>query len=141
MRLREFSGTPWHKERYSREEGDDKRHRSKCIYFRKCDKYCIERFETCIGSAHCPNYKVKCEKTCDSNDLLTLSKQTKKITSGKKSEPKDKFPVNSKVKHSKFGIGIVKEISNEKVTIIFENGPTMKFNLDICLDGKLLKRI
>lgn len=57
---KKLSGTSWHYERFERAEGDDKRHRSRCINYNAkndgmCRFYCVR----CFGSAHCDHYKEK----------------------------------------------------------------------------------
>lgn len=52
-----MTGTPWHVEKYTRKDGDDRRHRSRCIYYRKHDAYCSQVVGKCRGSAHCSYYK------------------------------------------------------------------------------------
>lgn len=53
-----LSGTPWHVEKMTRQEGDDKRHRSRCVnYEGKKTGHCKVFNEKCHGSAHCGEYK------------------------------------------------------------------------------------
>lgn len=58
--LQRLTGAPWHVERMVREEGDDRRHRSRCTYYRgKADSYCSFFCGRCRGAAHCEQYKEK----------------------------------------------------------------------------------
>lgn len=59
--MNKIQGTPWHVGRYTRSEGDERRHRSNCVYFRKKDKVCSQYLVECYGSAHCEHYKSKNE--------------------------------------------------------------------------------
>ena len=34
MGLKHMAGTPWHKERFARQEGDERRHKSHCVYYK-----------------------------------------------------------------------------------------------------------
>ena len=56
----QLQGTPWHVEIVGKEEGDPRRHRSRCKYYFRKNKeaHCVYRGGRCIGSAHCGNYKV-----------------------------------------------------------------------------------
>lgn len=39
------------------QDGDDKRHKSRCVYYRKSDCYCAAYQFKCYGSAHCEKYR------------------------------------------------------------------------------------
>ncbi|MBP3209918.1 MAG: hypothetical protein J6M64_08455 [Oscillospiraceae bacterium] len=70
-----ISGTPWHVERFTRAEGDERRHRSRCIHYIKERKTCIKVAGPCNGAAHCKYYK-EVVKNNDStqNGALKLNK-------------------------------------------------------------------
>lgn len=57
MGVNQLTGTPWHKERVHRSEGDERRYKGRCVFYDytndSCKKYC----ERCRGSAHCDHYK------------------------------------------------------------------------------------
>lgn len=55
-RLARMEGTPWHIEHFEREEGDERRHKSRCIYHNK-DGTCSYFMGKCRGAAHCNPYK------------------------------------------------------------------------------------
>ncbi len=57
--LRKLTGIPWHTGKWSRAEGDPRRHSHNCIYFSAKDKYCSCLYRKCTGSAHCDCYKEK----------------------------------------------------------------------------------
>ena len=57
MGIRHMSGSPWHLERYTREDGDDRRHKHRCVHYRVSENHCRYFNERCRGSAHCPRYK------------------------------------------------------------------------------------
>ena len=57
--LSRLTGTPWHVEKYAREDGDGRRHRSRCLYYEKEGAYCRMEVGRCKGAAHCAFYKEK----------------------------------------------------------------------------------
>ena len=71
-----LTGAPWHPEKMVRQEGDEKRHSHRCIYFSPCHdgkktSFCEHYYEHCRGAAHCAKYKEKCvvsEVTSVSNE-------------------------------------------------------------------------
>lgn len=62
MGLNRFTGSPWHMERWHREEGEKRRHRSNCVYFYKESHYCRHYRIPCYGSGQCPKYKEREER-------------------------------------------------------------------------------
>ena len=54
-----MTGTPWHVEKFTRQEDDPRRHRSRCIHYDSDSKHCSYRCGQCVGSAHCSHYKEK----------------------------------------------------------------------------------
>ena len=56
MGLKHMAGTPWHKERFARQEGDERRHKSHCIFYKWESNRCTYG-GICLGSAHCTLYK------------------------------------------------------------------------------------
>lgn len=64
--MSKIQGTPWHVGRYTRPEGDERRHRSNCVYFRKEGKICSKYGDECISSAHCMDYVNKKESVEES---------------------------------------------------------------------------
>lgn len=54
---KKLTGTAWHVERMTRQEGDPRRHKSRCIYYASKSKSCDYNNGACIGSAHCMKYK------------------------------------------------------------------------------------
>lgn len=51
------------------------------------------------------------------------------------------FKIGAKVKHTKFGNGVVKNIKNDRVEILFENNGLKKLSLTNCLKNNILKLI
>lgn len=57
MGISHMQGTPWHIEGMNLNEGEDRRHRSRCIYYN--NHKCTSLGRKCIGSSHCPIYEEK----------------------------------------------------------------------------------
>lgn len=76
-----MSGTPWHVGFLTKDEGDPKRHRGRCVHFDKETKYCSKCHFNCIGSAHCRFYveKVKEEKPYIDDRSLYPKKELKSL--------------------------------------------------------------
>lgn len=131
-KVSELTGTPWHVEKLTRNEGDERRHKSRCIYYRKKDSYCKYQYIECIGSRYCQYYKAKEieEVSWDTNATVKKKDITEKISDvdGKKI-----YPIESKVRHPKFGVGYITDISDGHVIIDFENIGEKILGLDVCV--------
>lgn len=62
MHVNRLTGSPWHKERVHRSEGDERRYKGRCKYYRFENSYCTYRCGSCIGSAHCNDYQAISEE-------------------------------------------------------------------------------
>ncbi len=62
MGVRHLSGTPWHKERVHRQEGDERRYKGRCRFYEYKDNWCKMRIGQCVGSAHCERYEAVSEE-------------------------------------------------------------------------------
>ena len=148
--LGDMTGTPWHVERLTRAEGDPRRHRSRCVYFRKEDAYCCKYEFRCFGSAHCSGYK---EKTRIENHRPqhrhTQRKkdhplaQPNKTVALKEEDPipaESLFPSGSTVEHVKYGMGQVTATEGSRVIVQFKDVDTpMTFSASFCRDKGFLK--
>ena len=148
MGINRLTGTPWHIEKYTRDEFDDRRHRSRCAYFQKSDAYCSRYSEKCRGSAHCPYYKEKddgvaniSEDGSDEEDAAPVFKSKKKIQKFSDRESMNLFQVGSRVIHKTYGTGTVKKVGGGKVTIAFDKGREVMLALDVCVKNELLKLV
>lgn len=56
MGVRNLQGTPWHVEQVHRNEGDDRRHKSRCMFYNPITKQCKDRWK-CNGSRYCRDYE------------------------------------------------------------------------------------
>ena len=59
MGVRHMAGTPWHPEKMTRKEGDERRHSHRCVYFSGAEKYCSKTVGKCCGAGHCDYYEEK----------------------------------------------------------------------------------
>ena len=62
MGVNRMTGSPWHAERVYRAEGDDRRYKGRCEFYRYEDEWCTYRSGRCMGSAHCQKYKAISEE-------------------------------------------------------------------------------
>ena len=149
--LGDMTGTPWHVERLTRAEGDPRRHRSRCVYFRKEDAYCCKYEFRCFGSAHCSSYK---EKTRTENhrpqsrhtqrkkdNPLTQPGKTVAVTEEEPVPAESLFPFGSTVEHVKYGTGEVISTEGSRVTVQFKNSADkpMTFDASFCHKRRFLK--
>ena len=51
------------------------------------------------------------------------------------------FPKGCRVRHSKFGFGIVQSIEDGVITLKLDNGKIKEFGVDFCVKSKLLTRV
>ena len=58
---------------------------------------------------------------------ITLLKKTKRPVYKKQPIPKRQFTVNEVINHTKFGVGNIIEVTEDKVEVTFESGKTLKF--------------
>ena len=144
MGVRHMTGTPWHVERLTREEGDDRRNRRHCIHYREgtCGIY----GERCRGTAHCHYYEsksisVKHKKHQRNKQLKEINEPPKQKKSYAILEYVRQFPKGMRVLHSSFGIGTVIRVSEERIVIDFDMIGEKKLAVDICIKKNLLQRI
>lgn len=85
--LSQLSGIPWHIEKMTREEGDPRRHRSKCIYYDKSNRGCIYMNGCCIGSAHCTVYSETGYSSFDKNIVKAKAPSNESSTTAGSARP------------------------------------------------------
>ena len=83
MGIKHMTGSPWHKERVCRQEGDERRHKSHCVYFKWDSNRCILG-GGCLGSAHCSKYK-----KMSAEEEAAVKKQKASAASSSRSDDKD----------------------------------------------------
>ena len=145
---KELTGTPWHVEKMHRAEGDNKRHRSRCVYYNAETKQCSKLHIKCFGSAHCTSYR---EQLPESESQLSLAEIPKKnkpnrhkriiVDSKNKICPSScfKFIIGDKVKHARFGEGTITKILDDGVLVKFKFG-VKKIHLFSSKDSKYQAR-
>ncbi len=138
-----LTGTPWHVEKMTRNEGDEKRHRSRCVFFRKKDRYCNIRCCSCFGSAHCPYYE---EKTIAVNNAANNQKKEITVPPIKNDEmtideKRRAYPFFSRVYSKKYGYGTVKMVRDTQVVVVFDNGEERTFDIQTFVQKNLLMKL
>lgn len=153
-----LTGTPWHVDRFTRDEDDPKRHRSRCIYYDKTHtvNFRCEKRGKCIGSAHCEFYYEKRHSLPEEKPKtkqFTKSKQQTKTSTGKAPNKSaettfqqrlflSRYPKGCRVHHRQYGKGVVKGfVDKERVRIVFESGRDTEFNIELCLKKGILLRL
>lgn len=139
MGLNQLTGTPWHKEKWTRDEDDPRRHRSRCVYHRR-DNKCLYHKMNCYGSAHCDEYR----ETMPDNWKLDRGSSATKRTPDKADivlQAKNQLPIGSRVEHKRFGEGLVEKYEDEGVVIHFYDFGKKTINIESCLRDGLLMRI
>ena len=128
-----MSGTPWHTEVLRMGEFDSRRHRSRCIYYRREGKFCTFFNGACRGSAHCDVYS-ETKPYGSVRNHGNISETHKKRNVVHKNPMKHKYPeiselltVGDEVKERyyehgtmRMRNGIVAAINGNKVTIQFK---------------------
>lgn len=139
-KVSELAGTPWHVEKLTRNKGDERRHKSRCIYYRKKDSYCKYQYIKCIGSRYCQYYKAKVVKEDNKNTDVAISKKEvkDKLTDA---EGMRLYPVGTKVYHQKFGEGFITAIKDGHIVIDFEDVGEKILGLNVCVAKEYLEII
>lgn len=127
--LNQFTGSPWHKEKMVREDGDPRRHRGKCKFYNKETRYCAAISSNCFGAAHCGYYKERPQITKDDKTSGNWRPKVQKVDkyaqyNKKKNQAYKKkvsLTVGSKVKDPTYGEGVVKNIYNGLAIVNFKN--------------------
>ncbi len=154
MGINRLVGTPWHTEKITRAEGDDRRHKSWCLYYIRSGKLCKRTGNRCKGSAHCEKYyerpdrneadnpsvdrkgidiKKKASNSQIHNSSVQKSSKASKdntnsnIKSRSKTNPKihEMLESGKTVKHKIYGKGEIVSVDNDKLIIRFDVGEKM----------------
>lgn len=122
-----INGTPWHVGRFTRKEGDPRRHRAKCYYYISEYQFCAVHNERCYGAAHCNRYKVKEEgQEFDAVRNEFRKRAEKEKTKILRTQPEDPnksmmciYGVGSIVEHRIYGRGRIDKIKPGVIIVRF----------------------
>lgn len=143
MSINRYTGTPWHTETLKKDEYDDRRHRSRCVYYVKQTKHCRKHIGECRGSAHCEYYE-ELEETISRKEEKQLVEPKKLVKDNRYiykagfQNYKSSLRVGGKVRHVKLGKGTIYRIDNDKITIYFDDGTTKTISIKFCYENNLL---
>ena len=132
-----MTGTPWHVDRFAREEGDPKRHRSRCTYYdnKRSEAYRCEKLGRCSGSAHCMYYR----------ELTQSQKRARADAEANKEKQKEKQGANyferCRVRHKIFGEGTVTKVENGHIEVRFDSHIDARLNIETSEKHHLLVRL
>ena len=136
-KLGQLQGSPWHTEKFSRKPGDKRRHRNRCAHYNRAQEFCEKEVGRCRDAAHCRFYY----ESVPEGVTKTPQPESKKIDKAPiKKETADYFSIapGTVVRHKKFGVGMVTEMSNGVATVAFDSGEKKKLDLKGCeLNGLL----
>lgn len=141
MGLNQLTGTPWHVDKFTRAEGDKRRHRTRCTHYsdRGCS-YCTLYGERCHGTAHCDFYEEKEQRSEVSDEIETRREPQPTTKLNTKCEASKEFPIGCNVRHVKFGKGKVINVLGDILTINFYDHGRKNLKASVCLAGNLLVR-
>ena len=104
MGVRNLQGTPWHLEQVHRKEGDDRRHKSRCMFYMPITKQCKDNWK-CNGSRYYRDYeplseedfRQRQEDTAEIKRLLDRGYSEKEILSllAQRKKPKENAKKNT----------------------------------------------
>ena len=152
MGVNQMTGTPWHLETLKMSEDDDRRHKSRCVYYYKANKYCKRLNLKCPGSAHCDHYKedpTRIREIPDSNTRSRTPTPVVAITRTNTQKPPKReieydgttlYPMGCHVRHKTHGLGLVAKVDKEYVTVEFEEGFSKELSVAYCVKNSLLVR-
>lgn len=145
--INRLEGTPWHVEYWEREEGDPRRHRSRCQYYNREDHSCDKKECPCIGSAHCNSYREKSKEQIRAESKRSPEKpkqkpkhQQKKPAPVEHSVPGVSLPAGSRIVHAVYGRGEVLKNEDGRITVQFRNGTTKLLSLRTCIQNGLIQK-
>lgn len=78
MGVNRLTGSPWHKERVHRAEGDERRYKGRCEHYQYEGDRCSYRSGKCVGSAHCSKYRALSEEEFKEKQKRTHSSPARK---------------------------------------------------------------
>lgn len=145
MSVKRMQGTPWHIEKITRAEGDERRHRSRCKYYDKREKFCEKRNGRCIGSAHCEEYKERQieEEDTPQKHIKEEVEKSHKVPDLSEQIAEQVFSIGRRVVHRDRGSGVVIDLERGsddiRVVVKFDNGTEKKYDLGTVVGSEVLK--
>ena len=125
--MKKIQGTPWHVEVLGRNEGDERRHRSRCVHYDVNTKMCTYRDSWCFGSRHCDWYK-EFQKTAQTTSTPMRSEPAKRYMP-------DTF-ANNQLIHQAY-LSLQRILVNERELSVFcEINKVLMLKMNITLPGE-----
>ncbi len=128
-----INGTPWHVGKWTRKEGDGRRHRSRCYYYVTEKRYCTQVCGECYGAAHCKWYKEIWYKNGPYDELQKLKHPSelpktviRKDESGRWYDSICPYPIGTIVEHKRYGVGKLARVKPDRVIIKFDSLQELK---------------
>ena len=128
-----INGTPWHVGKWTRKEGDDRRHRSRCYYYVTEKRYCTQVCGECYGAAHCKWYKEIWYKNGPYDELQKFKHPSelpkiaiRKDESGRWYDSICPYPIGTIVEHKRYGVGKLARVKPDRVIIKFDSLKELK---------------
>lgn len=143
MGVNRMTGTPWHVEVLRNNEGERKRHRSRCIYFDRKSKKCRKNRFNCFGSAHCDDYKEKDVAPTEDRSDAEATTHSESRTNAKRQTTPDvalNISIGDRIIHKRWGAGIVINIENDIIKLLFDDGNMKSLVFSEVVRNGLLKR-
>lgn len=136
MGVSNLQGTPWHVEQVHRKEGDDRRHKSRCLFYNPITKQCKDRWK-CNGSRYCWDYeplseedfRQRQEDTAEIKRLLERGYNEKEIATlieQKKKQKEDAKKNTGPVKDTELKPELQKNVSPAKAKTSVKALPNLK---------------
>lgn len=124
MGLGQLAGTSWHVGKFTRSQGDEKRHRARYQFFE--NGLCLKLKNRCYVSARCDIYQVRSQ---DYDQPLPSFRQVLE----------KQFYRGRMVAHPRFGAGQIKELTTDQLVVTFHGEHTKVFALDFVLEKNLFQ--
>jgi|GEM_PF-4974446 len=74
--IKRMTGTSWHVNILSKKEEDNRRHKSRCVFYNKENGFCSKIVSRCPGSAHCKYYSENAQKSKTEQDKYVTQRAT-----------------------------------------------------------------
>ncbi len=135
--LSQLQGEYCHLEYLKREEGDEKRHKTRCSHH--CtNNYCTVWSGKCRGSAHCEFYKEKGDEEINKNKCRKERKEINCNLDGTQLYAKEKLCKKGTVIYNKNlkEYGKIVKVKNDIITIRYNSSGTWNINVNKLVKSK-----